>query len=166
MKKSMITFLLSISVLFSVAQQQLTRNDFYGTWELSSVNSVVLHELKNDKGNPFMPTTYFIFKKKKLYSFYREAVTTKGTFNLTFSSMGINTLLLTDNKGDNHQFLITYEKKDGEQFLMLTDNKKRVGNAAEAKNVTGFIKIRDRDLKDFQKKVEQEKKLLIKEQNK
>ncbi|MBC7381921.1 MAG: hypothetical protein H7296_02880 [Bacteroidia bacterium] len=80
--------------------------------------------------------------------------------------MGTNTLLLNDDKEDNHQFLVTHEKKDGEQFLILTENKKRVGNADEAKNLTGFIKIRDRDLKEFQKKVEQEKKLLIKQQNK
>ena len=155
----MITLLLLISVLSSVAQQQLTRNDFYGTWELSSVNSVVLNELKNDKGKSFMPTTYFEFKKKKLYSFYREAVTIKGSFNLIFSLMGTNTLLLTDDKGDNHRFLVTYEKKDGEQFLTLTENKKRVGNTAEAKIVTSFIKIKDRDVKEFQKKVEREKKI-------
>ncbi|MBC7381922.1 MAG: hypothetical protein H7296_02885 [Bacteroidia bacterium] len=61
MKKSMITLLLLISLLSSVAQQQLTRNDLYGTWELSSVNSVVLHELKNEKDNPFMRPIYFEF---------------------------------------------------------------------------------------------------------
>lgn len=160
MKIGMLTSSLLLFVLSSVAQLPLKRKDVYGTWELSAINAVVLKELEKELRQPSMHAVYIEFKKKKRYSLTREAVTTTGRFEIERSAKGTNTLLLTDENGEHHGFVVTNEKKSGEYLLVFTENEQPDGSTGEAENVSGFIKIKDRDLKEFRKKVEQEKKLL------
>lgn len=157
----MLTFLLLITVLFSNAQRRLNPKDFYGMWELRAVNSVVLEDLKNENVIQFIASTYFQFKKKNYYNFYRDGITTKGTFQVEFSSSGTNTLILIDDNGESHRFLVTYKKRKLERVMLLVENKKRIGSAEDKKIVTDFIKIKKVDLIEFRKKVEKEKKFLI-----
>ncbi|MBC7381928.1 MAG: hypothetical protein H7296_02915 [Bacteroidia bacterium] len=58
---------------------------------------------------------------------------------------------------------MTYEKISGESFLVFFKIKKKDEDAADKKIITTFIEKKDHNVKEFQKKVETEKKFLLEE---